>query len=152
MLYGHGDDLYRYAGQIKVNFSSNIYAKADLSALKKHLASRLDLISNYPEPQPQELERVIATRCGIKPDELMVTNGATEAIYIIARSFKRDDAGRQLSHIIVQPTFSEYADACRQADIEPLAENRGVDGRKVHWFCNPNNPTGRVVGDRKSVV
>ena len=34
MIYGHGDDLYRYDGMIRANFSSNIYQHADLGALK----------------------------------------------------------------------------------------------------------------------
>ena len=35
------------------------------------------------------------------------TNGATEAIYLIAQTFRN-----QISAILM-PTFSEYADACR---------------------------------------
>ena len=31
MIYGHGDDTWRYGDAIKMNFSSNIYQKADLS-------------------------------------------------------------------------------------------------------------------------
>ena len=36
-----------------------------------------------------------------------MTNGATEAIYLIAQTFRN-----QISAILM-PTFSEYADACR---------------------------------------
>ena len=35
MIYGHGDDLYRYGGRVRTNFSSNICQNADLGALKK---------------------------------------------------------------------------------------------------------------------
>ena len=37
MIYGHGDDAFRYGDQLKLNFSSNVYAWADLSGLKEHL-------------------------------------------------------------------------------------------------------------------
>ena len=37
MIYGHADDTYRYGDKLKLNFSSNIYAWADLSGLKEHL-------------------------------------------------------------------------------------------------------------------
>ena len=37
MIYGHGDDAFRYGEKIKMNFSSNVYSGADLSALKEHL-------------------------------------------------------------------------------------------------------------------
>ena len=32
MLDGHGDDIYRYDDLVKMNFSSNIYQHADLTA------------------------------------------------------------------------------------------------------------------------
>ena len=34
MIEGHGDDIYRYDELVKMNFSSNIYQHADLTALK----------------------------------------------------------------------------------------------------------------------
>ena len=48
MIDGHGDDAYRYGEQIKVNFSSNTYQRADLTELKDYLATRLDVITHYP--------------------------------------------------------------------------------------------------------
>ena len=108
MIEGHGDDIHRYeAGMVRMNFSTNIYQQADHSALKAHLAERMDVINNYPEPEPLSLERMIAERLGISADCVMVTNGATEAIYLIAQKLHRSVS------IIPQPTFSEYADACR---------------------------------------
>ena len=55
MLDGHGDDIYRYDDLVKMNFSSNIYQHADLTALKEFLKEHFDLIANYPEPQPRSL-------------------------------------------------------------------------------------------------
>ena len=58
MIEGHGDDLYRY-NNIKMNFSSNIYAGTDLSALEAYLCTRMDVVRSYPEPsgasRPQTL-------------------------------------------------------------------------------------------------
>ena len=86
MIEGHGDDIHHYeAGMVRMNFSTNIYQQADHSALKAHLAERMDVINNYPEPEPLSLERMIAERLGISADCVMVTNGATEAIYLIAQ-------------------------------------------------------------------
>ena len=143
MLDGHGDDIYRYDDLVKINFSSNIYQHADLSALKEHLAGCFHLIANYPEPQPRSLEKLIAQREGISPESVMVTNGATEAIYMIARLF------HESASIIPQPTFSEYADACRinkhvisyESDDDALKMPRN----RVYWICNPNNPSGNVL-------
>ena len=51
MITGHGDDIHEYEG-IRMNFSSNVYAHADLQPLLDHLRSRVGLIANYPEPEP----------------------------------------------------------------------------------------------------
>ena len=82
MIEGHGDDLYRY-DNIKMNFSSNIYNGTDLSALEDYLCSRMDVIRSYPEPSAASLEQMIALDCGISPDEVLVTSGAVDAIYLI---------------------------------------------------------------------
>ncbi len=96
----------------------------------------LRLACSYPDPEPFALQEQIAEYHGVKAEEVLVTNGATEAIYLIAHL----TAGKR-THII-QPTFSEYADACRLHGHQFI----GLDKKKVEtlWFCNPNNPTGQL--------
>ncbi|MDR1221575.1 MAG: pyridoxal phosphate-dependent class II aminotransferase [Tannerella sp.] len=140
MLYGHGDDSYKY-GNIKANFSSNIYGKTDLSGLYRHLSARMACLTAYPEPEPASLETQLAATYGLQPDEVCVTNGATEAIYLIAQAF------RDRKSYILQPTFSEYADACRlhAHTVKPVYSINAIDGNAdLVWLCNPNNPTGEV--------
>ncbi len=158
MLNGHGDDAYRYKG-ILHNFSSNIFSHADLSGLKIFLATRLDTIDTYPEPEPRALEALIAEQTGVTPDCVLVTNGATEAIYLIANSrlcthggSARSGLSPQPLHVIFSPTFSEYADACRMAGYSVVLAPSLIgkageesDGTSSFWLCNPNNPTGTVV-------
>ncbi|MBQ0020300.1 MAG: pyridoxal phosphate-dependent class II aminotransferase [Bacteroidales bacterium] len=131
MLNGHGDDIFKYK-DIRINFSSNVYNHFDHEGLFSYLADRLDYVVNYPEPSPSTLEAELAMMLGIKADELMVTNGATEAIYLIAQTF------RDSTSTIMTPTFAEYADACR---LHGHDISRGGD---MCWLCNPNNPTGTV--------
>ena len=50
MIEGHGDDVFRYDGKVRVNFSTNIHQSVDHSGLMSHLASCPGLLSNYPEP------------------------------------------------------------------------------------------------------
>lgn len=172
MLTGHGDDIYKYK-DIRINFSSNVYNHFCHDGLYAHLASRMDCIRNYPPPTPSDLEQEIATINNLSPDEVIVTNGATEAIYLIAQAFA--NATSQ----ILQPTFTEYEDACRMYghEIKPLTptlspprgkgvvtfsrdidslsailsnslapsgERAGVRGF-LFWLCSPNNPTGQVI-------
>ena len=100
MIEGHGDDSYKYSRPITANFSSNVYSRADLSALKAHLCARIDGIGNYPEPEPYTLEACLA-RCHRLPAEAVcVTNGATEAILS-----HRHRLYRGTNTAIVQPTF-----------------------------------------------
>ncbi len=145
MTHGHGDDIYEYSN-VEINFSTNIFNHFDHSLLYQHLASKLTTITSYPEPEPARLESAIADSIGIARGNVMATNGATEAIYLIAQCFK------ERVHHIVQPTFSEYADGCRingckTKDIttEDLAGN--FPGGDAVWICNPNNPTGQVIAN-----
>ena len=164
MLSGHGDDTYKYK-DIRINFSSNVYNHFCHDGLYAHLASRMDCIRNYPPPTPSELEKKIASLHDISPDEVIVTNGATEAIYLIAQAFS------EYTSQILQPTFTEYEDACKQYQ-KPPSPPRGsllytTDPSKwdtllkelllskelplgglggfLFWLCNPNNPTGQVI-------
>ncbi|MBQ7686451.1 MAG: pyridoxal phosphate-dependent class II aminotransferase [Bacteroidaceae bacterium] len=141
MINGHGDDIHLYDG-IRINFSSNIYNHFDHERLFCHLANQLDHVSNYPEPAPFGLEQSMAPLLGLQAEQLMVTNGATEAIYLIAQTFRRKRSA------VITPTFSEYADACRMHDHQL---NHIYNLSQVHndydivWLCNPNNPTGSVI-------
>lgn len=133
MIEGHGDDLYKYPG-IKMNFSSNIYASADLSKLENYLSSRLQVIRSYPEPSAASLEQMIARDHSISAEEVLVTSGAVDAIYLIAQAY------RELGTChVVQPTFSEYEDACRVFGYQEREDGA------LCWLCNPNNPTGSVL-------
>ena len=137
MIDGHGDDLFRYR-QIRMNFSSNIYAHADLSGLEEWLQQHVHLIRSYPEPSPRSLERMIAESHNIAPDEVMVTSGATDAIWLIAQAFRHKG-----TYKVFHPTFSEYEDACRAFDFEAQSE------ASLCWLCNPNNPTGEVLSEKE---
>jgi threonine-phosphate decarboxylase len=143
MIDGHGDDIYRYDDLVKMNFSSNIFQHTDHTALKQHLMERFDVVGNYPEPQARHLEKMIAQQEGISPECVLVTNGATEAIYLIAQQFHHS------ASVIPQPTFNEYADACRLnhhiISFENTEDLRHLPKNRVYWICNPNNPSGNVL-------
>lgn len=143
MIYGHGDEIYRYGDRVKINFSSNVYSQADYTELKEHLMQHFDVVGHYPEPDAHTLECMIAEKLGVKENTVMVTAGANEAIYLIAQLYKG------WASIIPHPTFSEYEDACRmhghiisydvKDELDVLPKDR------IYWICNPNNPTGNVL-------
>ena len=133
MIDGHGDDTYKYR-DIRLNFSSNIPTFVDLTALEEHLRTRMSLIRSYPEPSASTLEKRIADSIGKSVDEVMVTRGATEAIYLVAQCLAQEEK----SFTVIHPTFSEYESACRMFGLLESVEG------DVCWLCNPNNPTGEV--------
>lgn len=148
MIEGHGDDIYRYKCEIRHNFSTNVYCGFDLDGLTAHLCSVADSIRNYPEPAPVSVEALLAQQKGIDASAVMVTNGATESIYIIAGC----RAGARSA--VIAPTFSEYGDACSMYDHD-LSYAFSLDGlpdrTEIVWMCNPNNPTGSVM-DKKLLL
>ena len=32
MIYGHGDEIYRYGDKVKINFSSNVYSQPTIQS------------------------------------------------------------------------------------------------------------------------
>ena len=175
MIEGHGDDIYKY-DSVRMNFSSNIYGHADLSALKEHLKAHIDSIGSYPEPQPYTLQNVLAAAHDVSPECVLVTNGATDAIYLIAQAFRngvwREDMPPR--YFVRTPTFSEYEDAMRSfsyreapSNLPPLGEASDLlekelvvgvetsspcsesDSEVLAWMCNPNNPTGEVIPQKE---
>lgn len=149
MIEGHGDDLFRFKGKVRINFSTNIPQNVSHDSLLDHLYKCGAIFSNYPEPEPRSVERHVATIHGLSPESVIVTNGATEAIYLLAHLF----IGRKSE--VVTPTFREYQDAATVFShsvsfIHSINEIEESDADVV-WLCNPNNPTGQVF-DREELL
>lgn len=146
MITGHGDDGYRYDVPIKMNFSSNLTKWIDPTPLVERLRERMpQALGGYPPPQAEGAREALASMLGSKPDEVLITAGATDAIYLVARAFP------QRCSYIMQPTFSEYRDACLLANHDvrsmfnfPRNDVLPADA-KIVWICTPNNPTGNVL-------
>jgi histidinol-phosphate/aromatic aminotransferase/cobyric acid decarboxylase-like protein len=144
MIDGHGDDRWKYPAAMRADFSSNVFYGGLDVGLREHLRGVIDGVTHYPEAGGHSLQAAAAAAYGVEPGSVLVTNGATEAIYLIAQAFRGCHA------TIVGPTFAEYADACRiqemevsQLSWEELATGRAVKG--LVFICNPNNPTGRAL-------
>lgn len=141
----HGDDLFRYPGMVKANFSSNVWPGGMLPQLRQCLSGHIDSLGSYPPPHGEMVTARLALHLGVATGCLLLTNGTAEAIYLIARLF----AG-QVSRIVM-PTFSEYEHACALFghQVEPWHDTEHFDGchfrHGLFWVCNPNNPTGRIV-------
>ena len=108
MIYGHGDDAFRFKKEIKANFSSNCYSQIDNSLLFDHLKANLsNSIESYPHPEAYSLIDKLSEKLDIPHSNVSIFNGAIEAIYTIAQIYCGADS------LIMAPTFSEYESACR---------------------------------------
>ncbi|PSL26353.1 pyridoxal phosphate-dependent aminotransferase [Chitinophaga ginsengisoli] len=145
MINGHGDDRYLFNYNIIADFSSNVYYEGVSTGLQQHLTDSLRKINNYPEANAQRLQKALADWHGLTPAQVLVTNGATEAFYLVAHAYRRKSA------TIVIPAFAEYEDACVANDLQvdylswdDLQPDTTFQTDTV-FFGNPNNPTGAIL-------
>lgn len=146
MLFGHGDDIQQ-STRVRMNFSSNVYQTLQPVGLKSYLQMRLDCIDHYPPAEPVEEQSIMAKYLQIPNDTILLTNGATEAIYLVVAWLQKKLSCRCRSIILI-PTFSEYEDACRLAghDVQCVTSLNDVpEDVSALWLCNPNNPTGSCI-------
>lgn len=147
MIQGHGDDAYLFDHPIVADFSSNVYYGGIREKLVQHITSHIRRIDHYPDPAAGKLQQQIEQRTEMASDMVMVTNGGTEAIYLVAQAFSGS------STTVVVPTFAEYGDACKLYGHEVnyfFWEKLAPDTRFITdlvFICNPNNPTAQAMSD-----
>ncbi|UII34003.1 aminotransferase class I/II-fold pyridoxal phosphate-dependent enzyme [Fulvivirga ulvae] len=139
----HGDDLYNFDFDFRANFSSNVWHDGTHQALVAALQNVLGNLQSYPAPDAQSLTSQIALHHHIESENVVVTNGAVEAFYLIAHAFRNSSA------TIYFPTFSEYEAACESHAIKinhmprHKLSTSGITST-LAFICNPNNPDGLV--------
>jgi threonine-phosphate decarboxylase len=156
MLYGHGDNGYRLGGGIIADFSTNVWYGSEPQGLKEHLFRQWGQINRYPEVLGESLAARAAAHHALSADNLLIANGATEGIYLLAQAY----AGKRSA--IVIPSFSEYEDACRMHghgltfiewdDLKAGAANAVSGLPDLLWMGNPNNPTGAVFAGMEALI
>jgi len=93
---------------------------------------------SYPDDSYGKLREVIAGRFGRDVDEVCLGNGSVELI----RSFCHVMLGNGKKFHVFGPTFSEYAFSAQIAGAQPSISKKDAD---VWFFCNPNNPDGKLL-------
>ncbi|NIG54580.1 histidinol-phosphate transaminase [Chitinophaga sp. Cy-1792] len=140
---GEGGD--KFPRKIVADFSENTLYSGLTAGLKSHLAGSLDTIVRYPSPDAGLLQEALEKQLEQQPGTVLVTNGATQAVYLIAQLF----AGATTS--IIAPTFSAYEAAARlfKHQVSFLWWDKLDDGFRIDtdlvFICNPNNPGGQVL-------
>lgn len=112
--------------------------------------------NEYPHPSNEPLRSALARRFGVAPEQVVVTCGADEALFLIASAY----LGPGRSAVVADPTFSMFrvvtesvGSSLRKVPVDeqwdmPLGATleavREPDVGAV-WLCSPNNPTGRLL-------
>ena len=116
----------------------------------------------YPTLELTAVIQELARLHRVSESEILVTNGATDAIWMLAQHIKAayPDQGAAL---IPECTFVAYKIACRAVGLPVYhaamrpdlhldfdALGRGINPAiRVTFFANPNNPTGAVCSPRE---
>lgn len=122
---------------------------------QRAVADLLKAMHIYPDGSCFDLKQALAAHYGLKPAHFMTGNGSDELLRLLAETFLVP--GDEV--IIATPTFSEYefvATVMGATTIKvPLKDFRHdlaamaaaiTPATKMIIICNPNNPTGSIVG------
>jgi histidinol-phosphate aminotransferase len=117
-------------------------------------------IDQYPDPNHYVLRSALAALHGLDPGQVVIGNGVSELIALVALAFVRP--GDLVA--VMGPTYGEYGRAAllhggqvvsiiaREEDGFVLNLDRlDVSECRLVFLCNPNNPTGQVY-DPESIL
>jgi len=113
----HGGDVYHLARILGVeladllDFSANINPLGFPPGLAGAVQEALREIVHYPDRRSLKLRAALAASHHLTPEEILVGNGSTELIYLVARAL------RPRRGLIVTPAFSEYEHALDLARV-----------------------------------
>jgi histidinol-phosphate aminotransferase len=146
----------RISGVIKLASNENPLGPSPkaLEAVNKYTKD----ISLYPDQQCFELNRLIAEKLDMAPENIAIGNGSDELMLLTALAFI--SAGDEV--IISLNTFSTYEMVSRLMDasivrinlknytydLSAMAKAAGPR-TKLIFVCNPNNPTGTMNGKKE---
>lgn len=137
-----------------IDFSANQSPLGPAPAVAAAIAGAA--IEQYPDRNAAPLRAALAAHHGLSPDQVVVGNGSTELIRLIAQLA----LGYDESALALARTFGEYEVATRltraeyfvvpQAEIarlhvEMISERISEYHPELFWCCSPNNPTGAAL-------
>ena len=155
----HGGNVYDYQ-QIKYDFSANVNPLGMPAGVIEVIKKEAENLSKYPDILGRDLREQIAIHEGVTSSNVVLGNGAGELIYALCNALRPERC------LVLAPSFSEYEAAsrvfgCRLSRMNLKEKNnfnltrhemsdlfdwiRNTSGKRILFFCNPNNPTGVIV-------
>jgi histidinol-phosphate aminotransferase len=138
-----------------LDFSSNTNPYGPSPAVRAALANVP--LDRYPDRESLALRAALADFLGVRAGRIVVGNGASELIALVALAFVRPD-----SYVLIGgPTYGEYERAARlmngrvitacgspEDNFAPYPNHIAYDlanmGAGLVFLCSPNNPTGAI--------
>lgn len=152
--FEHGGNIYAHEGA--VDFSASLNPLGMPAPVVEALRSAATRFEAYPDPECRELCEAIARAEGVPASQILCTAGATDLIQRACLALRPERA------LVTAPCFSGYEEALEQADVpivrhvlasgedfdvtERLVEDVRRNPGALVFLCNPNNPTGRIIG------
>jgi histidinol-phosphate aminotransferase len=118
-------------------------------------------LNRYPDRDAVALRTALGAREGLGAERVWAANGSNEVIFQLLLAY----GGVGRSALLFHPSYSMYAELCRNSSTSAHTVDLGLEGRltlehvegPVHdvvaahapsltLFANPNNPTGALVG------
>ena len=158
MINGHGGNIFDKARDMGcepmdiLDMSSNVNPLGPMPGLMKHLHEHLEQIIALPEAGAGSIIEAFSIHHNIDSKKVLAGNGTTQLIYTLPVALKIRHA------LILGPTYSDYADACRMHGVdykfalscESLSFHHTLEAMDIKpcdavFICNPNNPTGTLI-------
>jgi histidinol-phosphate aminotransferase len=122
-----------------------------LPGVRSALIESIDVANRYPEYLPERLRSLIASRVGVRDDQVVIGAGATGVILQVLQAVTSPGETMVMS----SPTFDGYPIFSQMARLEPVTVGLDAHGHhdldamadaaahaRVVVVCRPHNPTG----------
>ena len=157
----HGSDIekicevYHLDPKNIIKFGANVNPLGLSENVKQQLASRLDILSSYPDRDYTTLRNTISEYCNVPAEFILPGNGSSELIALLIQE-------RNPKHtLILGPTYSEYSrELSSSGSTQEYYHLREEDNFVLNVddlcqtlegnydfliICNPNNPTSSAI-------
>ncbi|MCD4782061.1 MAG: aminotransferase class I/II-fold pyridoxal phosphate-dependent enzyme [Candidatus Omnitrophica bacterium] len=160
LSYLHGGNIHEIVRDKKIkviDFSANINPLGIPEKIKRDLFKVFHQVEHYPDIESFELRRQIANYWDINHENILVTNGSVEGLYLLMQMYRPKNV------CIPVPSFTEYERAARliKSTVQKFCL-RERDGfipdldvfKKADMLVigNPNNPTGNYLRDKTNLL
>ncbi|MBE6908493.1 MAG: aminotransferase class I/II-fold pyridoxal phosphate-dependent enzyme [Ruminococcaceae bacterium] len=155
MIRTHGGDWAAYKrefGAEPLDFSANVSPLGVPESARRAVCGAAASADRYPDPDCRALREAIAAHEGVRAEQVLCGNGASELLYRAAYALRPKRA------LVTAPAFGEYEaalDTCgcalRRVPLDDTFHMTGAFVREITGqislavLCQPNNPSGVTV-------